>query len=109
MHRDVPGRTINRAVTHDFDVMTNQMCADYCAEHDYAYAGTEYYYECYCGNVLAEGGIEAKDAADCNTPCTGDSEEACGGGDRLTLYKRPVQGPVENPGPKNWPSIGCYT
>lgn len=108
-HRDVIGRTIHRANTHDFDEMTNEMCAQFCFDHDYAYAGTEYYYECWCGNILAEGGVKATDQSDCNMPCTGDGDQACGGSDRLTLYKRPFEGPKENPGPKNWPSIGCYT
>lgn len=88
--------------------MTNQKCGDFCFDKGYAYFGTEYYYECYCGNILAEGAKKAEDQTDCNTPCTGDTDQPCGGPDRLTLYKRTVDGPKENPGPKNWTSIGCY-
>lgn len=107
LYRDVPGRTISRAATHDFDDMTNEKCGEFCYDRGYAYAGTEYYYECWCGNILADEAEEATES-DCNTPCTGDKDQSCGGPDRLTLYKRAIQGPKENPGPKNWPSIGCY-
>lgn len=107
MHSDAPGRTINRAARTDYDEMTNEMCTDFCFEHGFAYAGTEYYYECYCGNKLATGGIETTES-DCNTPCRGDSEQPCGGPDRLTLYRRTSTGPQENPGVKDWPHIGCH-
>jgi hypothetical protein len=106
-YSDVPGRTINRAAASDPE-MTNEMCGDFCFDRGYAYAGTEYYYECYCGNTLAKAAKEVPES-DCNTPCWGDETQPCGGGDRLTLYKRKVAGPQVNSGIKDWPSIGCFT
>ncbi|ROT36896.1 WSC domain-containing protein [Sodiomyces alkalinus F11] len=89
--------------------MTNEVCAEFCADNGFSYAGTEWFHECYCGNSLAPGGILANEA-DCNTPCAGDSAQPCGGGNRLTLYfNEGVTGPGVNPGVDGWESMGCYT
>ncbi|KAH0528699.1 hypothetical protein TsFJ059_003525 [Trichoderma semiorbis] len=102
------GRTISDASFTD-DEMTNQECATYCFEHDFPYAGTEYYTQCYCGSTLATGGVNTT-ATDCNAPCGGNSTEACGGPGRLTLYKTAeITGPSVNPGPDGWVSKGCYS
>ncbi|RFU73805.1 wsc domain-containing, partial [Trichoderma arundinaceum] len=102
------GRTIGAASITD-DAMTNQECADYCFGLNFPYAGTEYYTQCYCGSSLATGGTNAT-ATDCNTPCGGNATEACGGPNRLTLYKSAsVTGPQVNPGPNGWKSQGCYS
>lgn len=86
--------------------MTNEACMDFCFDGGYVYAGTEYHDECWCGQKLAKGAVKV-DASDCNTPCDGDEDQPCGGGDRLTLYK--TTGPVQNPGIGKWKSQGCYT
>jgi hypothetical protein len=105
------GRTINQADLND-PAMTNQMCADFCFEKGYPYAGTEYYTECFCGSKLATGGVKTSEA-ECSTPCGGgDTSEPCGGPNRLTLYKtsliEPPADPAENPGVDGWESWGCY-
>lgn len=101
------GRTIGAASTTDAD-MTNEECTSYCFGLGFPYAGTEYYTQCYCGSSLATGGTNAT-VTDCNTPCGGNSTEACGGPNRLTLYKSSkVTGPQVNPGPNGWVSQGCY-
>lgn len=41
--------------------------------------------ECYCGNELDRSSGKAPEA-DCNTPCTGDLTQVCGGGWRLNLF-----------------------
>lgn len=87
--------------------MTNEMCAGFCFDGGYTYFGTEWYEECFCDDKLATGGVEAEEA-DCNTPCRGDTIQACGGSNRLTLYKRSVVSPTENQGWDGYESIGCY-
>jgi hypothetical protein len=84
------------------------MCTQFCFEHNYSYAGTEWYGECYCGDKLAPTAEKAK-PEDCNTPCKGDDTQPCGGANRLTLYKKPYSGPTNNPGLPDWPLAGCYT
>ncbi|KAM0738544.1 hypothetical protein ACQRIT_006281 [Beauveria bassiana] len=101
------GRTISDAVSTDGG-MTNAKCTAYCFERGFVYAGTEYFSECYCGNFLARGARLAKDE-DCSTECAGNNTEACGGRNRLTLYKTElITPPAVNPGVGDWESMGCY-
>ncbi|OCF34866.1 hypothetical protein I316_03412 [Kwoniella heveanensis BCC8398] len=69
--------------------MNNKVCTAYCQSKGFAYAGTEYAQECYCGQTLnlALSIAEAK----CNTPCrsnsyTNGTVEKCGGGMILSIY-----------------------
>ncbi|KAH6603806.1 wsc domain-containing [Trichoderma cornu-damae] len=71
--------------TYADDSMTLESCADFCK--GFAYFGTEYGRECYCGNVLKQGSQRAANQDDCSFPCAGDVEEFCGAGSRLELYK----------------------
>lgn len=106
------GRTINAASYTDGTKMTQEACVKYCDGKGYAYAGVEFSTECYCGNTLAAGSAAAP-AADCGQACSGDATEACGGGNRLTLFYNPNANvpppPVTNPGPPGWTSKGCYS
>ena len=106
------GRTINAAAYADGAKMTQEACVTYCDGKNYAYAGVEYSSECYCGNTLAAGSAAAPDT-DCGNACSGDATEACGGGNRLTLFYNPnakvPTSPVTNPGPAGWTSKGCYS
>lgn len=88
--------------------MTNEMCGDFCYDRGFTYFGTEWFHECFCGNKLAVGGVEA-DESDCNTPCEGDATQPCGGSNRLSLYKKPAEEAVVNPGWIGYESIGCYS
>jgi hypothetical protein len=47
-------------------------------------------------------------ASSCNTPCTGNASETCGGGNRLSLYWSGSPGPGINPGAGGWVFSGCY-
>ncbi|KAL7925365.1 heme peroxidase [Trichoderma austrokoningii] len=69
--------------------MTNEVCAAFCDE--FAYFGTEYGSECYCGNTLDPSSLVAA-ASDCDMLCSGNDLEYCGAGNRLSLYtKKPAQ------------------
>ena len=42
-------------------------------------------------------------------PCAGNAAEVCGAGNRLTVFSTSTStGPVANPGPNGWTSLGCY-
>jgi WSC domain len=106
----VGSRTLN-AATYNGNTVTDEACVAFCDGKSYSYAGTEYSGQCYCDNeILSPGALAA--AGDCNMACTGNSSEACGGSNRLTLFysgvNRTVTGPVVNPGPPGWKSLGCY-
>ena len=102
----------NRALTGDYyadgSKMTDEACISYCSGKKYAIAGTEYSQECFCSNVIGGGSIQTP-AGDCNMGCSGNSTEACGGPNRLTVFENPALVPVHDPGPNGWTFIGCYT
>ena len=65
--------------------MTTETCLEACGSKGYPFAGTEFGRECYCGVVLGNGTTSAS-ADSCSTPCTGNSDQFCGGPQRLSLY-----------------------
>ncbi|KAB5511496.1 WSC domain-containing protein [Coniochaeta sp. 2T2.1] len=66
-----------------YDGMTLESCMANCA--GFAYWGTEYGRECYCGGKPDISSSSAP-LADCNMVCGGDATEYCGAGNRLELY-----------------------
>ncbi|KAL5410343.1 hypothetical protein PMIN04_010680 [Paraphaeosphaeria minitans] len=65
--------------------MTVEKCAGTCA--GYAWFGTEYGAECYCGGGLRNSSMKVAEG-ECGTVCGGSGGEFCGGGNRLSLYQR---------------------
>ncbi|CAM9919517.1 unnamed protein product, partial [Ectocarpus sp. 8 AP-2014] len=57
------------SVTTDSGSMTSAVCASFCS--DYAYYGTQYGEECWCGN---NSGYDTYGAATCNMACSGDAD-----------------------------------
>lgn len=113
------------------DNMTIENCKNGCLAAGYAFAGLEYASECWCDSQLRNGGGPAPDGeARCTMPCTGNSQQICGGPDRLNLYQNTaVPGPTNvatvtsSPGdptavpsstttreplPTSWKYAGCY-
>ena len=76
-------RTLSGKVVYD-SKLTNEVCAAACK--GFAYFGTEYASQCYCGNALASGGAKVGEG-DCGYTCGGDPTELCGAGNRLSVYK----------------------
>ncbi|KAI0481245.1 WSC domain-containing protein [Xylariaceae sp. FL0804] len=66
--------------------MTNEACLSACLGMGFPYAGTEFADQCYCGTYTTVGTALAANSSDCNTPCSGDGTETCGGAARLSLY-----------------------
>lgn len=93
--------------------MTVDTCVSQCANRGYTLAGAEYANECYCGNAYAgtdTGGGSVAPESECNTACVGDSSQACGGGNRLSVYVN-TQVPPGTPAlPSGWSSTTkCIT
>ena len=61
-----------------------------------------------CGNALQNYATTAP-IGDCNMGCAGNSTEACGGSNRLTIFENQAIIPDNDPGPAGWTLIGCYT
>ncbi|KAK6519705.1 hypothetical protein TWF506_000005 [Arthrobotrys conoides] len=105
-----------RALEHtttDWEGMTIQKCLQLGA--GFKYAGVQYYGECHWGNVLSSSSSPAA-SGDCNTPCSGDNSQNCGGGNRLSLYlnsgyeePEPPEPPKFNEGSDPWSLVGCHS
>jgi hypothetical protein len=68
--------------------MTNAKCQAACRAAGYVLAGTEYSGECFCDNQYRNKGGPAPDGeAKCTMLCNGNQTEACGGSDRLSLFR----------------------
>ncbi|KAJ7364627.1 copper radical oxidase-like protein, partial [Mycena albidolilacea] len=103
-----------------------ESCSAACFAAGYPFAGAEYADECYCGTSIASGAQTP--TTDCNMLCAGNSQELCGGPNRLSMYNytgsdRPT-GPVGGGGggggggpatvfpvttlQKPWSYVGCF-
>ncbi|RMZ83074.1 hypothetical protein DV738_g1286, partial [Chaetothyriales sp. CBS 135597] len=100
-------RALSNAYYHSSTDMTTESCAASCSS--YAFFGTEYSAECFCGNTLAAGSTNASSSAECNMPCTGDSTQTCGGPSRLSLYQNTAYTPLQSPSFSGYTYQGCYT
>jgi hypothetical protein len=66
------------------DGATVEQCIQAAANVGYAYAALQWYGQCFAGNNL---GYSQVSDSECNTPCSSDSTEACGGGWRNSIYR----------------------
>ncbi len=67
--------------------MTVEGCGNFCLWGGYKFAGLEYFHECWCANAIDSNSTLAENPADCNAACTGNSNQVCGGGNRLSIYE----------------------
>ncbi|KAG6815651.1 hypothetical protein H0H87_012650, partial [Tephrocybe sp. NHM501043] len=74
--------TVGMAIVGD---NTQEKCTTACFNAGYPLSGSEFSVECYCGNTVANGGVPAP-AADCSMVCAGNTQEFCGGPNRLNVY-----------------------
>ncbi|XP_076113657.1 uncharacterized protein LOC143081883 [Mytilus galloprovincialis] len=64
------------------------MCLLYCKEKGYMYSGTQYGFECYCGDDPYQHCPDKYvQDYDCDMECYGDSGQMCGGFWRMSVYK----------------------
>ncbi len=61
-----------------------ERCIQAASGGGYSYAGLQWYGQCFAGNNL---GYSQVSDSECNTPCTADSTEACGGAWRNSVYR----------------------
>ncbi|KAI9462093.1 copper radical oxidase-like protein [Boletus coccyginus] len=69
----------------DSSTTTVESCIAYCSSSNFTLAGIEYSTQCFCGNYLVNGAVQALES-DCNMACGGNSTETCGGPNRLSVY-----------------------
>lgn len=110
---------LNRVLKHSVDVeggMTIEKCAGACHVKGFIYAGIANGNECYCDNE--HSAIPA--TIGCETPCSGNPEQNCGGIDRIIIYhldgaKKEVSVPAPSSEDETegwafltWLGHGCY-
>ncbi|KDR71220.1 hypothetical protein GALMADRAFT_75173 [Galerina marginata CBS 339.88] len=67
--------------------MTIESCLAFCTPAGYVYAGVEFARECYCDNVIESPGAPISSST-CNMPCTGNSNEICGGAGGINIFQK---------------------
>ena len=66
--------------------LTVQTCVWFCYQQGYSISGLEDRSQCFCGNAILNGGTLADWDFDCNTTCSGNKKEICGGNEKLSIY-----------------------
>ncbi|XP_072037170.1 uncharacterized protein [Amphiura filiformis] len=71
------------------DKMTIKMCTDFCITQPTTmrFAGVQYAEECFCGVESADyARLGRKEDHECDYTCSGNSDEICGGTNRISIY-----------------------
>ena len=66
--------------------ITSSNCVDHCSKIGMSMSGTENGGQCFCGTSLVNS--KQVDISKCDSPCTGDASQTCGGGGTLSVYKK---------------------
>ncbi len=79
-------RDLGGMVSLEESRMTPAVCEDLCGRrHQFRYFGLQYGMECWCGNSYGKHG-EQEDSK-CTKPCTGDTQQMCGGELTNSVYE----------------------
>ncbi|XP_054261821.1 uncharacterized protein LOC128985882 [Macrosteles quadrilineatus] len=71
-------------------------CLNYCLALGFMFAGVEYQKECFCGNSRPNSTLDVPDS-ECESVCTGDPSQTCGGGWRVEAYRTGFGSNSEDP------------
>ena len=89
----------SRQLTHEVceisggcETLSLEWCAAQCRANNFLLAGVEAGHQCCCGNALTNATALAADS-ECDTPCTGNASETCGGKLRLWAFDPTTVGP----------------
>ncbi|KAF8267783.1 WSC domain-containing protein [Lactarius quietus] len=87
---NLPLRALNTEVTVPGGLSNASVenCIGECKSLQFVMAGMEQK-TCWCGNEITPGTGTQIATSSCNTPCTGDSNEICGGPQALLVYYVP--------------------
>ncbi|KAJ7325873.1 copper radical oxidase [Mycena albidolilacea] len=93
--------------------LTIESCVKTCSAQNFTVAAAEFSTQCFCGNQLIAGATAAPES-DCNMGCGGNAVEACGAGNRMSVYSTtknvtilPVAVPQNSSIPGSWSYQGC--
>jgi iron transport multicopper oxidase len=85
---DTPGpRIMDEAALYELSNNTPAVCATLCASKGYSLAGVEYSNEYWCSSGYTSNlAPTMAPTGDCNMPCSGASNQKCGGPYRIQMY-----------------------
>ncbi|KAJ6574202.1 copper radical oxidase [Mycena capillaripes] len=93
--------------------LTIESCVSTCSGQNFTVAAAEFGVQCFCGAELIAGATTAPES-DCNMGCGGNATEACGAGNRMSVYSTtknitilPVPVPQNTSLPGSWSYQGC--
>lgn len=92
-------------LTYTSNANTIELCTQTCAAGGNTIAGLEFGTQCFCGNSLGYEATEVIDSS-CGTPCPGNSNETCGGSNRISLFSNGVPAIQSAPGTPE--SVGAF-
>lgn len=99
------------------DSMSLDRCLAYCEGQQAVYAGLEAAYQCFCSNEgLKNGGAYGPNGGNlrqqandgCNLSCRGNGNQACGGDNRIQVYKSNKRNTPTVPTIEGATYQGCY-
>lgn len=109
LESSTPDRALNGAFFEQHTSMTPSVCSQLCSE--YTFYGLQYGSQCMCGNNIQPGRAFPIPSSRCEVPCTGDSNQSCGGSGTIDLYQTlspPAPFPYGHLKKISYTSVGCY-
>ncbi|VVC39997.1 Hypothetical protein CINCED_3A002549 [Cinara cedri] len=79
-------KRIFNSYSNSFSMNTPAFCSSLCFKYGYSYSGVTYKSECYCGNLPPSKQFTKLEDKQCNTKCSGDANQFCGGGWRMGVF-----------------------
>lgn len=84
---------IFNSYSQSFSTNTPEMCSTLCYKFGYTYSGVTYKNGCFCGSQPPnESKFTKVDDKQCNTKCSGDANQFCGGGWRMSVFSTGLNG-----------------
>lgn len=84
---------IFNSYSKSFPTNTPEFCSNLCYKFGYTYSGVTYKSECFCGNQSPNERMFTKmEDKQCNTKCSGDANQYCGGGWRMGVFETGLHG-----------------
>ena len=83
-YEDIPSRLL--PVEKHIQANSRENCIAKCAEDGFKYAGTQYSFQCWCGNDTPSKTL-IRSQEECKIKCSGDQSQYCGGDWRINIYE----------------------
>lgn len=84
-------KRIFNGFSQSFSMNTPEFCSNLCYKFGFSYCGVTYKSECFCGNQFASKFTKLENKQ-CNTKCSGDANQFCGGGWRMGVFSTGLSG-----------------